>query len=481
MNDINNVLHTFVRAQMNKWNTRLMMYCELYQWRMVLIRLGTHPQEVAIKAHNGKTPLHVACGSHAAKIIVHSLSSACPQAVSMVDGNGMTPLHVACSSRNACADSIRCLLRWVRDETLLQDLDGDTPLHVACRVGAPLEVLQLLLEHNPKALLLRDREHLTPLQRLWVRHFVRLGEETIQNITQRSDMPLELLETWEKTELLLKGLARSTFTSFSAGKRFRVLHVAAANDCPREIVRIAACFYPEQLLEEDDFGRRPACVAAMSPLYKVRDLTMHGYSYINGIVYAEGGEDGDAVSSSDDERSPHIPAIEWHSTTRIDGSVEEAHSVLDIVTQADPQVALEDFVGPSYEGPLLHLALSHGKGWKDGLRSVVKANPEAVSIRDRKTRLMPFMLAAACCGGCGISSAHHVTTIMELLRRDPEQVVPLGECDTAEYTPSKVNECLEVEVCVENDLKRQGNSKMNPDMGETRKDARSVGAKKAKF
>jgi len=432
-NNANNVLNTFVRAQMNKWNTRLMMYCELYQWRMVLIRLGTHPHEVAIKSHNGKTPLHVACGSHAAKIIVHSLSSACPQAVSMVDSNGMTPLHVACSSRNACPDSIRCLLRWVTDETMIQDLDGDTPLHVACRVGAPMEVLKLLLDSNPTALLVRDQEDLTPMQRLWVRHFVRLGEEPIRNISKKEDFSIELWETWEKTELLLRYLYKSSFATSSSGTTFRVVHAAVANDCPRDIVRIATCLYPHQLLETDDFGRRPASVAAMAPLFKVHDLTFRGYSYINGVGHVgNSGPDTEASNS-----------IEPHLAIQMDGTIIEVPSVLEILVKAEPSVACEDWVGPSFSSPLLHLALVHGKGWNDGVKSIVEANPDAVSVRDSQSGLMPFMLAAASSGGSLMSPAHQITTILELLKRAPELVIPcsIDEIEAMKAFTSRPKRC----------------------------------------
>ena len=68
-------------------------------------------------------------------------------------------------------DVVRFLLTAGVDPNLASLLHGDTPLHAACRCGAPIEVLDVLLQANPQAVLERDYEGLTPLLRLWVRYF----------------------------------------------------------------------------------------------------------------------------------------------------------------------------------------------------------------------------------------------------------------------------------------------------------------------
>ena len=58
------------------------------------------------------------------------------------------------------------------------------------------------------------------------------------------------------------------------------LHAAAAVDCPRPIVRIAAALYSNQLSDRDDHGRTPLMLAAAAPIYKHRDLGDSGFADI---------------------------------------------------------------------------------------------------------------------------------------------------------------------------------------------------------
>ena len=91
----------------------------------------------------------------------------------------------------------------------------------------------------------------------------------------------------------------------------------------------------------------------------------------------------------------------------------------------------------------LHLALTSGKEWEEGVRALVRLHPDGVRKKDPLTGLYPFMLAAisynscidlkhsknASCGGtvCNMPRSQHaredcewVFTIYSLLREYPE-------------------------------------------------------------
>ena len=62
----------------------------------------------------------------------------------------------------------------------------------------------------------------------------------------------------------------------------------------------------------------------------------------------------------------------------------------------------------------------NGKSWKDGLKALRDAYPEALSLQDNTTRLFPFMLAAA--SDVMTSNDNSIDTIYRLLKANPELV-----------------------------------------------------------
>jgi len=119
----------------------------------------------------------------------------------------------------------------------------------------------------------RDDEGLTPLLRLWVRYFVILGDNFIDKVQGPQDLIGDLGDAWRKTELLLRCAYVGSVSSVSSSPRvFRMMHAAAAIDCPRLVVRLATIIHKEQLSERDENGRTPLLVAAITPIYNVRDL-----------------------------------------------------------------------------------------------------------------------------------------------------------------------------------------------------------------
>ena len=77
--------------------------------------------------------------------------------------------------------------------------------------------------------------------------------------------------------------------------------------------------------------------------------------------------------------------------------------------------------------PLALLVEAGGTWFNGGVRRMVRAYPEALNIRDRKTGLMPFMAAATACRGSNAKPGSYsdlkgLTTIFELLRNEPRAV-----------------------------------------------------------
>ena len=443
----------------------LLSLVQSYDWVETIARIKSHPDECKAVGVQGRTPLHVACDHDAPAMVVEALLKAYPEASLMVGTSNMNPLHITCSSQHANIEVVNTLLQGGHSsQTSMRDVDGDTPLHAACRCGAPIEVIRVLLEANVDVVNTRDYEGLTPLLRLWVRYFVILGDDTIERVTGETDLTsnAELGEAWKKTELLLRCAHLGSLdgpADLSKGShnlplnyKFRIVHAAAAVDCPRPVVKFATILHPEQLTKRDENGMTPLLIAARAPIYEVHDLTDDGYELEDQILgdddeddYEEGSEEGDeegSESSGDDDRvdsgRSNDHAVENEnddgddiapdprprrgvresserarnkSTSSSSTGIIHSHpSVIEIFVQASPKTAKI----PSQPGNLLplHYAVASGKKWNQGVKTILDVYPEAVSRMDTRNGLFPFLQAASI-------AKPDCSTILELLLADP--------------------------------------------------------------
>jgi Ankyrin repeats (3 copies) len=354
-----------------------------YEWSATLSRITTHPEECRVRCSESRNPLHVACNNDAPVVVIQALLEAYPEASIATGSSNMNPLHIACSSRNASVHVVRVLLQsGLPQQVSMRDVDGDTPLHAACRCGASVNVLNVLLLAYPEAVHINDYEGLNPLQRLWVRYFVILGEDVINSVNSQADLVGELLEAWNKTELLLQGALFGSTLPLSETTQFSsCLHAAAAVDCPRPVVRIAAALYSHRLNNRDNHGRTPLMMASAAPIYKHRDLGDSGFSDIMN------GEDAPDL---------HL----------------DYPSVIEILLTANVATASQGACLTDPSGRLaLHMALETGKDWyTHGVAQLVAVFPDSLSIADRSSKLFPCFLAAVNC---------NLTTVYELLRLSP--------------------------------------------------------------
>jgi hypothetical protein len=474
--------------QQQATDTVLISLVHAYDWAGTLARIASHPLETCILSTQGRPPLHVACENDAPAVVIQSLLAAYPEASLLMAGcagaettcSTMNPLHITCSSRTASVHVVRVLLEGGHSrQCIMRDEDGDTPLHTACRCGAPMEVLEVLLRVCRTAVYERDYEGLTPVQRLWVRYFVILGKDVIERVRGPADLQGELEDAWNKTELLLscahRGslLEKTVLPSLSAaslspgdigvgvggnigvgsngngngnnaiisihadhdcagGVVFRAVHAAAAVDCPRAVLKIAAAVYPRQLDEKDENGMTPLMIAAQAPIFKVRDLSDEGYS-LGDVIYGVGE---DPNTQSNNNNSNNSNNNNNNATRNNNGSIRGSNhsqdgwlpdnnhnseiggsqppSVIEILLQANQEAASAAACVPDPVGRLpLHWALATGKKWDQGVKPLVEVYPEALTVLDVETKLYPFMLAAQAVGDMDLG------TVYEVLRLDP--------------------------------------------------------------
>lgn len=381
-----------------------------YDWAAVLGRIRSHPDECRVVGIQGRTPLHVACDHDAPAVVIQELLKAYPEASILTGTSNMNPLHITCSSQHASVHVVRVLLESGKFEQFsMRDVDGDTPLHAACRCGAPIDVLEVLLRANPGPVMVRDYEGLTAMLRLWVRYFVILGGDVIESVNCAADLQGELLDAWDKTELLLRCAHHGSLQRYPFGPDHRLffpLHAAAAVDCPRPIVKIAAKVYPRQLNERDEEGRTPLMIACAAPVFAVRDLSDAGYT-LEDVIHGDGEDD--------DNRNSGTVAVTMSDADAASNLASHHPTVIEILLRTNTEAASQGacLIDPSGRLPL-HIALQTGKAWKQGVRCLVEAFPESLSIADRSSKLLPYQLAGA---------KDDLDCTFELLRRNPNLLV----------------------------------------------------------
>jgi ankyrin repeat protein len=422
-------------SEVERPHSQLLSLVQSYDWAGTLARIACFPHEARAIGHQGRTPLHKACDHDAPSVVVQSLLRAYPEASTKVGTTLMNPLHITCSSPHASVHVVRILLDGGDAyQTSMRDVDGDTPLHTACRCGAPMEVLEVLLRANPATVHQRDYEGLTPVLRLWVRYFVILGDDVIDNVRGAADVVTgELGEAWKKTELLLRCAHHGSLPPpWTMGpideseKVFRVLHAAAAVDCPRAVVKIATILHSHQLEERDEDGMTPLIIACKAPIFKVRDLSDKGYLLEDRI-------------HGDDNNNDALPAISKDDDDDEEATVHQP-SVIEILLQAplNPERQLCNIACiPSPCGRLpLNWAIVSGKKWNEGIKALVEAYPDALGMVDMETGLYPFMLAASTVTSTETTTTSSsdagdecttTSTIFELLRLDPSLASTRGK------------------------------------------------------
>ena len=411
-------------------------------WETVIERTKSHPEEVGVQgAGYGQTALHAACYRYPPEAAIRVMIDACPQAASAQNSDGETALHLA--SDGASEQVQMMLLEACPAAVSKVDKYGDSALHLAAHSGATTELLQKMLEASPRTARVMNKRGATPLF-LLPRSYEYI--QTLEDIEEDG----EYEDDWLRVCMFLKA---TYFGSLEhTNRKFYPLHAAASVMCPRILLQMVARLFPEQAIQRDEEGLTPLAIAASASIFQEPEIEaiddfQEDQNYDNStspIDYA-GPNHLDQVNDSTD----HIFRIESVSSfgnQSFDHSGENSliseqqsdsnhgfakksssHpknsqklSVIDILVSLNPRAASI----PDSEGRLpFARAVESGKLWDEGLRSLLWAAPQALSTRDTKTGMYPFMIAA-------VEHNASETTIYELIRLLPE-LVSIGIPSTA--------------------------------------------------
>ena len=414
-------------------------------WASVIERAKSHPEEVGVQgAGFGQTALHAACYRYPPEAAIRVLIDACPEAASAQNSDGETALHLA---SDGASEQVQMMLLDACPAAVSKvDKYGDSPLHLAAHSGATTELLRKMLEASPKTSRVTNKRGATPFF-LLPRSYEYA--QTLEDIEEDG----EYEDDWERVCMFLKV---TYFGSLQVPKdrHFYCLHAAASVKCPRVLLQTVARLFPEQAVQRDENGLTPLAIAASASIFQEPEIESaddfeddqyynHFTSPINYSVpvhseqennlnhifkveslpslgnqsYCHSGEGSLISEQPSDSNNANGNATE----TSLHPKSPQKLAVIDILVSLNPSAAKI----PDSDGRLpFARAVESGKSWDEGLRSILWAAPEALSTRDTKTGMYPFMIAA-------VEHNASETTVYELIRLLPE-LVSIGIPQTAD-------------------------------------------------
>ncbi|KAL7557145.1 hypothetical protein ACA910_002427 [Epithemia clementina (nom. ined.)] len=383
------------------------------EWRDVIDRVRTHPEEISILGPNGgANALHACCLRYPPLSVVKAIVEVDPTIVLLRNFNGETPLHVA--SYGSSEEVQKFLVQTVPDAAAMMDQYGDSPLHYAARAGATYNLMEAFLAAAPSMISQPNERGVTPL---WLLPRSYMESDDLDEILDVEGE--EYRDDWDNLALLLRysylpasardikirdehgvplPLRREDFTW--------IVHAAAATPaCPREVLRWLCCMFPEMATQRDENGLTPLLLAVRQKEMKEPqrwNQMEDGFREHVEVAEAELQNEDDVLDDNEAALNSGDSAFLERIFHRIGGDASEdgsrsgnghMKSVVDLLLEWSPRSALVT----DLEGRLpLTYALLNGLDWQSSVAKLIAAYPRALECLDPQTGLYNFQLAAMC-------------------------------------------------------------------------------------
>jgi hypothetical protein len=321
-------------------------------------------QKLMLASHNW-TKFHWLCSIGAAPTdLIALIASLHPEAITMPDNRyGDTPLHIICRNSQTQSDKINSLLKHCRDiqgeGVLIRNHFGGTPLHSACHHNARLDVLEALVQAEPRILSVTTHQGVHAVAAMYNSYVQTIpGYMTVGCILEKGEDAAtsgsHFERFWKKVEFLATEYFKQSLAcpkDATDHSQF-AMHGLIQCNVPINMFKLALKKNPEWMLAADASGNLPMHLLVENRPYRLK------------------------------EKEAIVAAIE-----------------------AAPQTA--GIPNSAGDTPLV-LAIRNKTPWGNGLDELLKAATAVVNRRDTVTGLYPFQLAASVSGKVAIDTTYHL-------------------------------------------------------------------------
>lgn len=368
--------------------------------------------------------------------------------------NGNTLLHMMCSHEQSTASTVRLIMDKYPEACAIRDDYGNLPLHLVNSSTESLEIIRMLVQAYPEALLVQNAASEIPL----VSPLIRCSSHRVKEILKHCQILGDSFHNILLHRSNFHGM--TTVHAFFYALQKHLTHLISHNIIPMDQISsfgkmaytnlvsndIESLFYvmryavyrnveytsttthkdsfwvtfplfskillnhsPELACHEDCNGNLPLHVIASHRFQNLNASQCHSCAKnISGphLWHANNARICSNCHAKCGMKSSLSPHIDY-----------EGHELIKDILAINPRQA---YVPDSNGNLPLHLSLRSGKTWCTGVRELIQIAPSTLDVKDKATSLYPFMLAAT--GESEIPTSQKLTTIYELLRRDPSQI-----------------------------------------------------------
>jgi len=354
-----------------------------YDWEAVMARCTDDPNEIKLQHVRQGTALHEVCSIGSAPIeILEEFLRYCPEAATMKSPkNGETPLHLQCRNSQKQFGKVALLVTECPSAASIINDQGMSPLHVACEANAiaceanaMLPVLKILAKADPSMLVQPDVDGFTPVRRLW---------DTYAR-TMHGHASLVAARAHGTPKNDIKGYARGMEDHVSSRYAARWMEHIPEGHFRRFWQKMQYLTLEAYRRSEDDEEIQNDNSQKLAHAILSVDGCPHSFLSVSLLFNPRFAHAFEA------ERYPlHL------LLSKPPGDKDDLY-LLKVLLKLNPYAASV----PDGGGRMpLSLAVESGWDW-ESISAIVSANPEELGLRDIKTGLCPFMLAASSSSSC---------------------------------------------------------------------------------
>ncbi len=465
---------TNVRCRRGGW-TPLHLCCRLVVIpdEIICALAERNPSAIAIQDDDGENCIHLACRYGLSDAVIKRLVALSPQSafVARDEENGEIPLHAAIH-HGASPDVLKILVDVNPNAVRECNDNGQSALHLGCEYERH-DFIKVAVESmaatrpSSRACMRQisqtDELGSTPISILWST-FVESFGGSVEDPhctwcdAANTEEGLEQAATWASLVTVMTAAFTGGALKGEDEDGHTLLRSAiglGVDSIPVSLFQYIVSRFPLAVRRVNCKGHLPLHEAILASSKSTGRRHIDNEAGMSFIDHRD-DDDQDCVCADNDDNESRTgkPASEDEEKqlqydSSDDGSLyspssfDEIQDVLEAMRSSPIHILLDAYPRaasiPSGDGRLaLHLAVEAGISWDEGLSKIFDSAPCSLRIRDPKTGLLPFLLAAT--SGAGRPPFTHsrkegektkdvdsVNTIFQLLRLGPDLITSCGQ------------------------------------------------------